>query len=47
MENLIGHHQSIHSDSGIKYPCDQCDFQSEQTGALKNHKFLKHEVQQL
>ena len=39
-DNMLTHYRSIHE--GIKYPCNQCDYQATQKDSLKGHIQLSH-----
>ena len=38
---MLTHYRSVHE--GIKYPCDQCDYQATDSGNLQRHIQSKHE----
>ena len=39
-DHLVQHHRSIHE--GIKYPCNQCDYQATEKAKLRQHIAGKH-----
>ena len=41
-QTMIQHHRAQHL--GIRYPCDQCDYQATQKNHLKKHKEAKHRL---
>ena len=38
--NMLQHYRSVHQ--GIKYPCNQCDYQATKRGNLQKHIQRKH-----